>query len=140
MPADAQNFGYPSGKLLLAQGGSLISMRRKPIQKVIAENLKAFMDREDCMHPNPHALAKATNGKVSASMIRYLLDPKRRTVTSKKVNGAPGVDKLEALAESLPKCEAWMLLHPDLERAIRAMDMERDITAKYGRQQEKQPH
>lgn len=100
-------------------------MKKQGLQQVVAGNLDYFMKRDDCLYPNANALSKATNGKVSPNTIRYLLDPKRRTVTTKKGEGYPTIEKLESLAQKLPKCETWMLLHPELDRALRAMDMER---------------
>lgn len=107
-------------------------MRKKSLRTVLSENLAYFMARDDCLYPNPNKLAVATNGKIAANTIRNILDPKRRTVTLTKPDGGPTLEKIEVLASKLPKCEPWMLLHPDLKRALRALDMDEKIAAEYG--------
>lgn len=106
-------------------------MRRKALKVTLAENLRWFMALPNCAYPNPNALATATKGAVSANTVRNILDPKRRTVTAKKGDGGPTLEKLEALAERLPDCQPWMLLHPDLQRALRAIEMDTKIEAEY---------
>lgn len=113
-------------------------MKTKGLNEIIAHNLRWFMDRDDCLYDNPNALAVATGKRVSPSFIRYLLDPKRRTVTTNKPQGYPTLDKLEALAAKLPRCEAWMLIHPDIERAMRAMEMDAKIQSEYDAGKKKQ--
>lgn len=107
-------------------------MRRKGMRAVLSENLAYFMARDDSLYPNANKLALATNGKVSANTIRNILYPTRRTTTAKKPEGSPTLEKIETLASKLPKCEPWMLLHPDLQRALRALEMYERVAAEVG--------
>jgi hypothetical protein len=111
-------------------------MKTRDLQQIVSENLKYFMGRDDSLYHNPNSLSSATKdstGKaaVTPNTIRNLLKPTKRPVTTSKPAGYPTLDKLEALAKKLPKCEAWMLLHPDIKRALRAMEMDSKIQAEY---------
>lgn len=128
---NTQMFAYPIRKLLPMQGGNLNWMAKRSLNEIIAHNLKWFMERDDALYDNANALSVATKGAVSPNFIRYLLEPKRRTVTSSKAEGYPTLDKLESLAKQLPKCETWMLIHPDIERAKRATEMDEKIQSEY---------
>lgn len=106
-------------------------MRKKALRTVLSENLAYFMARDDSLYRNPNALAAATNGAVSANTVRNILTPKRRTVTTNKPEGSPTLEKIEALAGKLPKCAPWMLLHPDLQRTLRAIEMYDKLESEY---------
>jgi hypothetical protein len=131
MLLEAQSFEHLSGKLLPMQPSNVFSVKKRGVLEIIAENLGYFMNRIDCEYPNANALGKAA--KVSPNTVRNLRHPERRTKTIKKGQGYPTVDKLEALAAKLPKCETWMLLHPELRRALRAMEMDTKIQTEYTR-------
>lgn len=107
-------------------------MPKRDLRQVIAQNLRYFMRRPDCQHRTPNALALAAG--LAPNTVYNFLDPKRRTVTTRKPEGFPTLDKLEALAAKLPKCETWMLLHPDIQRALREIELyagiERDYAAR----------
>lgn len=113
-------------------------MPKKALATILSENLRYFMQREDCAYPNPNALATATKGAVSANTVRNILNPKKRTTTATKPDGVPTLDKLEALAKKLPKCEMWMLVHPELQRVLAALEMYGKIEADYSQRHPEQ--
>src|SRR5262245_33621312 len=125
---DTQKFAYYAGKNLSTSSSILQGVARVDLRRVIAGNLKYFMQRPGSLYKTANALGVAA--KVAPNTVRNLLDPRKRTVTSTKPEGYPTLDKLEALALRLG-CEVWELLHPDLERSIREREMYSKIEHDY---------
>jgi|GEM_PF-5664230 len=102
--------------------------KKSALSKVIAANLRFFMERPGCEYRNANALGIAA--KVAPNTVRNLLMPTRRTVTLSKPEGYPTLDKLERIAEKL-ECEVWELLHPDVKRSLREREMYKNIEHDY---------
>jgi hypothetical protein len=115
-----QKFAHFARKSLNPSSGIVNRMQIKDLRRVVARNLRFFMERETCAYRNPNSLGVAC--KVSPNTIRNLLDPSRRTTTSAKPEGYPTLDILEKVALKL-SCEVWELLHPDIEKSIREREM-----------------
>lgn len=91
-------------------------MAKRDVKSVLAENVMYFTGLDGYVYKSDRALALAAG-----------LAPNTVTNIKKRAHAAQ-IDNLEALAAKLPKirgmkCEAWMLLHPDLKRVIRALDV-----------------
>lgn len=101
------------------------------INEILARNLKFFMARPSSLYRTANSLA---GDGISANTVRNLLDPKKRTTTLDKPVGYPTLDKLAALAGKLG-CEAWELLHPDIEQSLRERAMYKNIQANFHKAQ-----
>lgn len=87
------------------------------IADLLAKNLTYFMSRPDAPYKNANALAVAA--KIDPNTVRNMMNPTRRTrATSEDGKGYPTLKNIAAIADKLPKCKVWMLLHPNLERAL----------------------
>jgi hypothetical protein len=102
-------------------------MQKTPLSVIVAKNLKYFMGRSES-YGNANALA--VKAKVAPNSVRNLIDPKKRTVTADKPNGAPQLDTIQKCADALG-IEVWQLLHPDIESAIRQQEMYKQIENSY---------
>lgn len=102
-------------------------MKSPSLSALVAKNLQYFMDRSES-YGNAHALG--VKAKVAPNSVRNLLDPKKRTVTADKPEGAPQLDTLHKIAQAL-NIEVWQLLHPDIESAIRQQEMYKQIERSY---------
>jgi hypothetical protein len=71
---------------------------------ILRNNLQFFMRLPGCHLRNANALA--VKAKVAPNTVRNILEPGRRTVTTKKPLGFPTLDKLERLSDALG-CEVW---------------------------------
>lgn len=118
-----QKFEYYGRKTWRRSSGS-VDYVALPLNKILAKNLRFFMDQPGCAYRNANSLSQVSG--VSANTIRNILTPSKRTVTSDKPEGYPVLDILEKLASHL-KCQTWELLHPDIQKSLREREMYRNI-------------
>ena len=96
-------------------------MKNKPLDVILAANLRFFMERPGCPYPNANALGVAAG--ISPNTVRNYLEADRRIYQpKKKEKGYPTLDKIELLANKL-NCSVWELLHPDIQRSLKEREM-----------------
>lgn len=104
-------------------------MRKETLSDVFARNLRAAMrDYQAGAGITQAALAKAS--KVSQTAISLYLTPRRRHATEGRSKPGPTLERVGMLADAL-KIEPWLLLHPNMEQALREHAMYRKIEEEY---------
>lgn len=104
-------------------------MDNEPIAAVLARNLKAAMQAAH----NGHGISQMQLARISGvgqTTISSMLRPFERYNPSGKIGSSPTVERVAAIARALG-CEAWELLHPNVDRAHREHQMYEQIRRKY---------
>lgn len=104
-------------------------MRKETLSDVFARNLQTAMRQyQGGAGITQLALAKAS--KVPQTTISLFLSPHRRLATDGKTKPGPTLERIGMLADAL-KIEPWLLLHPNMEQALREHAMYRKIEEEY---------